>query len=144
MIEAHVSSVSTLQTWMKELWVVCGFNKIIHSCFEKGCSKKLCNYAIKLKGTLGNDNFIKSLLDSSFSSKCKKMLWQAIDNTASVWLNELIRFLSELLHAFLRSDNLSRNSCIWLPTQSGRSQLFISSLSWTVVIWSFCKASNFL
>ena len=38
--EAHVSSVSTLQTLMKELCVVCGSN--IHSCFEKGCSKKLC------------------------------------------------------------------------------------------------------
>ena len=51
--EAHVASISTLQTLMKELWVVCGFN--IKSFFEKGCSKQM--HAIKLKGTLGNDKF---------------------------------------------------------------------------------------
>ena len=36
--QAHVLSVSTLQTLMKELWVVCGFN--IHSCFETRLFKK--------------------------------------------------------------------------------------------------------
>ena len=60
--EAHVSSCG--------LCVVLIYTAVL----RQGCSKKLCNYAIKLKGTLGNDKFIKSLLDSSISSKCKKIL----------------------------------------------------------------------